>query len=188
MIMISHDLVKKIKTLKKPSLIAISGFGGSGKSTFTNALAVEIGGTVLGVDHFFTSTKRTDYENWEIVDFGRLKKEIIKPFLQGSNPLKFHPFDWEANAVGTEVEQEVKDILILEGVGLFRPELINLFSYKIWIDCSLEVATERGKRRDKEDYGVNQDHFWDGIWTENEMQYWERCRPKEMADYLVNRE
>ena len=63
---------------------------------------------------------------------------------------------------------------------------MKYFNYTIWIDCPIEVAIARGKRRDREDYGISQDENWDGIWRNNDLQYFKRFLPKESADYILN--
>jgi len=51
--MAKMQIIETIHKLKKPYIIAISGFGGSGKSTFANLLASEIDAPIIGVDDFF---------------------------------------------------------------------------------------------------------------------------------------
>lgn len=63
---------------------------------------------------------------------------------------------------------------------------MHYFSYTIWMDCPVEEATARGKKRDREDYHSPQDELWDGIWKENDVQYDEMYKPREMADVIVS--
>ncbi len=75
--------------------------------------------------------------------------------------------------------------MLVEGVGLFRPSLMDRFSYTIWIDCPIDVAIARGKRRDNEDYGVNNDEYWDGIWRKNDLGCYNEFKPKEKVDLVI---
>lgn len=183
--MANTQIVETVQKLKKPCIVAISGFGGSGKTTLAAWLASEISAPIIGVDDFFNTTERLNYERWEIYDFERLTHEVIQPFLSGSTVLSYRAFDWEKNELTGFKTTPVDEILIVEGVGLFRPALMKYFSYTIWIQCPLEIAIERGKKRDRNLYGVSQDEKWDGIWRDNEMQCYQEFAPMENAELII---
>ncbi|QQR84044.1 AAA family ATPase [Candidatus Peregrinibacteria bacterium] len=177
-------LEEKISKLQKPVLIGISGFGGSGKSTFALSLGEKLKAPVVGVDSFAKHDIHKDYEFWEIIDYNRLSTEVIQPFLSDNHVIKYSNQDWKENNKETEIKHN--GILIIEGIGLFRPELMKHFSLTIWIDCPIEEATSRGKRRNKEQHNTNHDEYWDGIWQKNDLQCFESFSPKESADFIVN--
>ncbi|HYF10142.1 MAG TPA: uridine kinase, partial [Candidatus Paceibacterota bacterium] len=52
---IAREVIEKIKTLNRPAVIGVSGFGGSGKSTFADALGTQLGVPVIGLDSFARS-------------------------------------------------------------------------------------------------------------------------------------
>jgi len=183
--MAKMNIIETIQKLKMPYIIAISGFGGSGKSTFASLLASEIHAPIIGIDDFFRTTEYLNYARWEIYDFERLEREVIKPFLSGSTILSYRAFDWEKNELTGFKTTQVDEVLIVEGVGLFRPELMKYFSYTIWIECPIEIAIERGKKRDRNMYGVSQDEKWDGIWRDNEMQCYREFDPMENAERVI---
>ncbi len=178
------QIVERINKLDKPSIIGISGFGGSGKSTLARELSNRIHAPIIEVDSFYNPQGMNNYQLWEIMDYKRLEREICEPFHQGHRTLSYGKFDWDMEQV-VNVAVEAQQYLIIEGVGLFRPELMKYFSYKIWIDCPIEVAIKRGKRRDREEYGVIQDKNWDGIWKKNDLQCFQRFNPKENADFIM---
>ena len=163
---IEQSLINKIKELSLPVIIGISGFGGSGKSSFAKILGEKIGAKVIEVDSFQSPDIFSDkqYSLWDIMNYAQLEKEVIQPFLNNGK----------------------EKMLIVEGVGLFRPELNKYFAYKIWIDCPIETATFRGKKRDREEYHTPQDEKWDGIWKKNDLQYYESFKPAEKADIIVS--
>ncbi|MDE1924960.1 MAG: AAA family ATPase [Patescibacteria group bacterium] len=180
---ISSDTVAQIKTFGIPLLIGVSGFGGAGKSTFARALGEALGAPVIGVDSFMKD-RTADYSRWEGIDYARLKAEVVVPFLAGANPIRYGHFDWTTNGVIKTNEIQHDDIIIVEGVGLFRPELKDLFGYKVWVDCPVDEATRRGKKRDREEYKNPQDENWDGIWKRNDEEHFEAHSPKEAADFI----
>ncbi|MBT3634772.1 MAG: hypothetical protein HN729_08920 [Candidatus Marinimicrobia bacterium] len=182
---ISKKLISTIKMLKVPAIIAVSGFGGAGKSTFTKALSNEVDLPIIGVDSFFRGFDIKNYSKWECFDFARLEKDICLPFLKGNKQIKYRDFDWVNNSTGNMKKFSHSGIIIIEGVGLFRPELINYFSYMIWIDCPIEEAIKRGKQRDLALNITSHDQYWDGIWRRNDEEYWTIYKPKEIANDII---
>ena len=162
---IPHELPQHIKALPLPLVIAISGFGGSGKSTFANLLAALMNIPVIGLDSFIIDPVATNYSNWECMDFRRLESEILIPFFNGDRVLEYGHFDWISNSVVKTKRIEHTGQIIVEGVGLFRPELTDYFSVMIWIDCPIDEAIRRGKKRDQEVYKNPQDECWNGVWS-----------------------
>jgi uridine kinase len=182
----AFQVVEAIQKLSKPKIVAISGFGGSGKSTFAKLIASELQAPIVGIDSFFTSANAREYERWEVIDYLRLEREVLHPFILGKSILSYGEFNWEKNEVTATRSLLVNDILIVEGVGLLRPELKQYFTYTIWIECPLEVAIERGKRRDREEYGVPQDELWEGIWCKNDRRCFQEFAPLENADCIIS--
>lgn len=183
---IDVESLEKIRSFSKPTLIAISGFGGSGKSTTAQQLAHALGAPVVSVDSFQKKGAfDTHFTLWEIMDFSRLEKEVLMPFSRGEQTIQYGHFDAKEEEISETREIQNNGLLIVEGVGLFRPELATYFTYKIWIDCPIEEAAARGKKRDREEYGNPTDELWDGVWKDNDREYFEIFKPAESADLLV---
>ena len=89
-------------------------------------------------------------------------------------------------SISENTEIQNNGILIIEGVGLFRPNLLKYFTLKMWIDVPLDVASSRGKKRDRDEYHNPNDACWDGIWKDNDIEYFEKCKPKELADIIIS--
>ena len=115
---IPYTLIARITLFQSPYIIAISGFGGAGKSTFASALGNAIDAPVIGVDSFMVDRNRPDYELWKIMDFDRLKREVLSPFLERKR-VRYGHFDWETNAIGEVRELPLTECVIVEGVGQF---------------------------------------------------------------------
>ncbi|MBT4384133.1 hypothetical protein HOD30_00100 [Candidatus Peregrinibacteria bacterium] len=183
---ILDSIAGSINTLDKPIIIGISGFGGSGKSTVAIKLGKKLNAPVVGIDSFSKSNVHEAYELWKVMDYSRLEKEVLTPFTLGEQEIAYNEFDWEKNSIGKERSFKNRGVLIVEGVGLLRPELMQYFSYTIWVDCPIEEATERGKKRDREEYNCPQDEYWEGIWQKNDLQCFEKFSPKVNADYILD--
>jgi len=179
-------LIADILKLKQPLIIGVSGFGGSGKSTFAKYLAKKLDAPVVGVDSFCTSNLHLGHKLWDIMDYERMEKEVLIPVQQGESDIKYGEYGWDKSEETHVVEIHFKGILVVEGVGLFRPSLRKYFSFTFWIDCPIDEAMERGKKRDKELYGNPQDFLWDGIWKEQDQECFEKFLPKEYVDHIID--
>jgi len=183
---VSEELLHTIKNLQSPALIAISGFGGAGKSTFAEMLGEELKAPVVGVDSFQKNRTDTEYHDWEIMDYSRLEREVLIPFASNESVIRYGLFSSPENKIVEYRTVEKSDFLIVEGVGLFRPALKKYFTHSIWVDCSVVDATERGKKRDREVHKNPQDESWDGVWKQNDLEYIQNFEPIAFADTIID--
>jgi uridine kinase len=78
-------------------------------------------------------------------------------------------------------------VVIIDGVVLLRPEVMPFFDIAVWINCPLNIATERGKARDRAE-GADEDHIkrWDREWTPKEEMYAATYHPEKLASFLYD--
>lgn len=180
-----NDLSRILNNLDKPILIAISGIRGAGKSTLAAKLGEIVDAHVISIDEFQKSgVFDASYAMWEIMDFARLESEVLIPY-QAGRPAVYgiaHPSTGKIESTKTVPEGKK---VIIEGVGIFRPELMKYFDYTIWIDCPTNVAIQRGKDRDRYVHHNPNDKLWDTIWKKNDQEYIESYDPKNNADYIL---
>jgi uridine kinase len=183
---ISSKLLNTINSLPRPTVVAVSGFGGSGKTTFAKMLGDKLDAPVVGVDAFQKpGSFDSQYSLWEIMDFDRLEHQVLRPFLSKDSVISYENFDPKIESISEIIKFKNNGIVIVEGVGLFRPELSSYLTYKIWIDLPIKEAIARGKKRDREEYHNPTDELWDGIWKENDLDYYETFKPAEIADFIL---
>jgi excinuclease ABC subunit A len=181
----TQDKSSFVKSEKQ--IIGISGFGGSGKTTISKKIGNKLNIPVVSVDSFQkVGVFDSKYKLWEIMDYERLEKEVIIPFLNGDKKIKYGHCDGVKKEPIKYIEFENSGHLIIEGVGIFRQEILKYLNYKIWIDCDLDEAIKRGKKRDKEVGQAVVDKLWDGLWKKNEEECFKEFSPIEKADFVFS--
>ncbi len=171
---------------KTPFVIAISGFGGSGKSTMSLRLAKALDNAmIIPIDEFITNHLSDRSTDWDGFDWTRLTTQVLRSLQEGKEVIQYGVYDWMENKITQERTVQVGQFVIVEGVGLLRQSLQNYFDFSIWIDVPLPIAYERGKRRDREEYKVDHDALWDILWMPNDKDYFNKYRPKELADFVL---
>ena len=170
--------------------IALSGFGGAGKSTVVNTLAESLGDVaIIHLDDFIVDRLSARSSDWDGFDWDRLTRQLLEPLSSGAQEIEYDVYNWPADKITETRKVVVPKFVILEGIGLVRDSLKKYFDVTIWLDVPLEVASERGKRRDVVTNGVPlHAELWDTLWTPNDRDYFEKYQPKENADYLLENE
>ena len=161
------EAIRGLRASRSPIVVAISGYGGSGKSTLADALVAEVPGSVRLSGDDFLRPDRFDQRSPDIdvVDGARLGSEVER---------------FRATAASGAT-------LIVEGIGIVHPELADAFDLTVWIDVPLDIATARGKARDRA-AANDHDRLWDEVWEPNERDYDARFAPREAADLLYQPE
>ena len=171
------------KPYAHPILIAIEGFGGSGKTTFAKKLASMLGDAfVINIDDFIVKEKLVE-KSWDkgAFDRARLEDEILAPLAAGK-PASFRKLIWDTNELSEPMAVPDTKHLIVEGISSYHPSISRYYDYKIWIDTPMEVAKERGRARD----GSNENaHHWD-LWAENDLKYQQKYHPEQQADFVIS--
>lgn len=167
-------------------IVGISGFGGAGKSTLARALVDAIPGSARMRGDDFLDPERLNQRSsgWDGVERMRLREEVLDPFRAG-RASTFRRFDWETRALAAPEPLPLTDVLIVDCIGIFHPELDDVFDLKIWVDVELHTAAERGKARDRT-HGNDHDRLWDEVWEPNDRDFFERFRPDLAADLALD--
>jgi len=131
---------------KARRLIVIDGDAGSGKSTFTRALATELpNSAVVAVDDV---TWHYDILHWT----DAMLTGVIEPWL-GGRAVDYRPPGWVAkNRPGSIAVPADTQFLIIEGMTAIRPELLAHQPLAIFVSSDPDITWERTLGRD---LGIN---------------------------------
>jgi uridine kinase len=163
-------------------IVGISGYGGSGKSTLARRIVATMPRSVRirGDDFIVPARARERSDDWSAIERVRLRRTVLEPFRSG-HPGRFRRYDWTSGELRRDEPIPDVEILVVDAVGIFHPDLQDVIDLRIWVDVDLETATERGKARDRQ-RGDRNEHVWDDVWVPNERDFAARFRPRETAD------
>lgn len=184
-----NDLVAKVQSLlgiKRPIVVAVSGFGGSGKTTLAERLKGQFpDSTLLQLDNFLIN--RGEGEGWRGgYNWGRFE-DVLKD-IQACKDLRYQWYNWEKDETKDWIDQPLPALVIVEGVRILQPELKQYYDLTVWVDRSLEDATKQGKARDRankpSDTYDTEAHIrkWDEVWVPKEQEFVGLFHPEESAD------
>ncbi len=131
-------------------MLAIDGPSGAGKSTLAGKIVAKLGGR--GIRAALVSTD--EFATWEepVSWWPRLETGVLEP-LRAGKPGGYRRVDWSGGVPlpGEEVELDVPDVLVLEGVSSGRARIRPSLSLLVWLDGGSEAELlDRGAGRDGE--------------------------------------
>ncbi len=188
-----------------PILIAINGKDGSGKTMMADLLADFLSSKTnreiirISVDDFMNrrairytpaaSAGRGCYDYTFNFD-GFIKNVLIPLQANGSWEYRIKIFDHATDAEShSPIQTATKDaIIIVDGVFLYKQNLVNYWDLKILLDTDDETAIERGAQRDTErlgSYEVARQKYIDRYIASQTIYYNEES-PQERADIIID--
>lgn len=175
--------IKQNNKQHKPVLIAIEGFGGSGKTTLAEQLKGALQDAyIINIDDFIIKAKLTE-PSWDkgAFDRVRLEQQVLTPATTGKD-IAYQKLIWVTDTLSEPIAVPQVAYLIVEGISSYHPNIAKYYDYKIWVDTPIELAKERGHARD----GSNENaQHWD-LWTENDLKYQQKYHPEEQADFVIS--
>ncbi|WP_246078125.1 uridine kinase family protein [Rhodoglobus vestalii] len=164
------------------TIVGISGYCGSGKSTLTRQLvaAVPDSKRMRGDDFLDPVRSHRRSSDWDGVERLRLASEVLAPRREG-RPSTFRRYDWSQRQLGTPEPLPVAQILVVDLIGLFHAEALPFIDLTIWCDVDLQTAARRGMERD-EKLGRNHGVLWRDVWIPNERDFHDQFSPRTQAD------
>ena len=154
-------------------LLAIDGYGGSGKTTLARAIQSEFpSAAIITLDDFAT-------DNVSGADRKRFLSQVLVPISEG-NFAQYQRFNWREKTLADWITVEPKGMIIIEGISVLAEDFNSFYDLRVWIDCPFEVASERMRERDKNMH--NPTYF--NVWEKEDREYG-KTDPWKRADLIV---
>jgi len=124
-VIIPNALILRISEMRKPAIIAIEGYGGSGKTSLADTIKQRFKSVaVVPIDDFIL--KDRVFESWaDAFDRKRLEDQILKPFSKGAS-IHYQKLLWDSNTLSDSIALPATDILIVEGISSYHPDIALL--------------------------------------------------------------
>lgn len=188
---------------RHPVRVGIDGVDASGKTTLANSLADYLKSQNVDVIRAsidgFHNPKSIRYQKGRNSPEGYYKdsfnnKAIVDNLLaplEESGNLKYKKaiFDFKTDSeVVLPVQTANKDsILIMDGVFLFRPELVDYWDLKIFIEADFKITVSRATKRDGYYLGSEQEILdkYNQRYVPGQQLYFQEAQPQEKADIII---
>ena len=170
------------RSIKRSFAVGINGIDCSGKTTFAKF-----------VSKYFTHHK-IDNHRLDIDNFNNptIESETYKAFVSGSwdeeDLNKYYKLIINYSDVIRAISESKNkySIVILEGIFIYKPQLVNLFDLKIYLDIDISLgrkrfAKRRSLKRDKRPFDI-----YDKIWMLSHIKYDSEVHPKQISDLVID--
>ena len=187
--MIVEDILAFIKakyekhgSITQSFVVGINGIDCSGKTTFAKS-----------VSKYFTHHKiENDYLDIDNFNNPAIESATYKAFVSGSwdekDLNKYYKLIINYSDVIRAISESKNkySIVILEGIFIYKPQLVNLFDLKIYLDIDISLgrkrfAKRRSLKRDKRPFDI-----YDKIWMLSHIKYDSEVHPKQISDLVID--
>lgn len=186
---------------EKTLLVGISGIDASGKGFITAKLAEEIGNKGFNVANInvdgwlnlpqirFNSNNPPENFYNNAIRFEEMFQKLILPLRENRSINLTADFVEET---ATEFQKhkyffENIDIILLEGIFLFKNDFRKHFDFKIWIECPFETALQRAIARSQEGLSVKETiSAYQTIYFPAQRIHFAQDEPRTSADIIFN--
>ena len=168
---------------ERPFVIGVAGGSGSGKTTITRAVALELGasGCVIEQDCYYRdlahvpidARARVNFDHPEALEIPLLVAHVdaLRAWTAVHKPL----YDFEHHVRATATERvEPRPVVLVEGILVLADEALRQrLDLKIFVDTDPDIRLMRRIRRDMEHRGRD--------FSQIRRQYYETVRPMHLA-------
>ena len=173
---------EKYRSINQSFVIGINGIDCSGKTTFAKLVSkyfthYKIENVCLDIDNFNNPA---------------IESETYKAFVSGSwdeeDLNKYYELIINySDAIRAVSESKKKySLVILEGIFIYKPQLVDLFDFKIYLDIDISLGRKRFAKR----WSLKQDkrpfEIYDEIWMLSHIRYESEVHPKRISDLVID--
>jgi uridine kinase len=157
------ELAAVVAALPLPARVAVDGVDAAGKTTLADELAARLPATTrLSADDFLRPAEER--------------------YRQGrESPVGYYEDSFNHARLRQAVLAS-SGLLLVDGIFLFRPELNDLWDFRIFVRIELEDSIRRGVARD----GRQTEELYRRRYAPGQRLYLETVRPEALADVIVD--
>jgi uridine kinase len=146
----------------KPVVLAIAGCSGSGKTTLASELARALGGAHFHFDDYYLDLShlplqervRQNFDDPALIESGLLVAQVASLAAGQTIERPVYDFASYTRVPHRTVSFPPAPFLFVEGLfALYYPDLLPLYSLRVYVDTPDEVCFERRVRRDVQERG-----------------------------------
>ncbi|MFC2036211.1 hypothetical protein ACFLUJ_08875 [Chloroflexota bacterium] len=188
-----------------PTLVGVDGVDASGKTTLADKLVYRLKESSRQIIRApidgFHNPRAVRYRKGRYSPIGYyqdsfnhqlLIDKLLKPLSSGDSEYKEAAFNYRIDdEVNMPSKKANKDaILIVDGIFLFRPELLDFWDIKIFLDVSFEVTVLRAVKRSKDRISLGSEQEiidqYSRRYIPGQKLYFQKANPQEKADILID--
>ena len=173
---------EKHGSITQSFVVGINGIDCSGKTTFAKS-----------VSKYFTHHK-IENDHLDIDNFNNpaIESETYKAFVSGSwgeeDLNKYYELIINySDAIRAVSESQKKyPLVILEGIFIYKPQLVNLFDLKIYLDIDISLGRKRFTKRRSLKQDKRPFEIYDEIWMLSHIRYESEVHPKQIGALVID--
>lgn len=193
-------IVKATPRLDRPTIVAIDGVDGSGKTTFAHRLAevyVQCGWPVhvVHMDDYLNPRAvryrlgRESAEGYvaDTYDLAAFRQHVLQPLRDSDDrAILLRWFDHRQDARVHVDPVGVPDdaVVIVEGMFLHRDDLAGVWDVSIFLDVAFQVSVGRMATRDGS--SPDPEHPTNRRYVEGQRLYLDSCEPRDRATHVID--
>ena len=184
-----QDILAFIKTkyeqhrsINRSFVVGINGIDCSGKTTFAKAMSKYFSYYNIVNNHLEIDT----FNNPDI------ESETYRAFVSdswGEGDLnKYYKFIINYNDLIRAVSESKNKypLVILEGIFIYKPQLADLFDFKIYLDIDISLGRKRFAKRRRLKQDKRPFDIYDKIWMLSHIKYESEVHPKKKSDLVID--
>jgi uridine kinase len=189
--------------LPHPTRVGIDGIDASGKTCLADELAerlassgrVIIRASVDGFhhpkEHRFRNGEGPESYYYDSHNYPLIVESLLGPLGPGgSRKFQVARFDFRRDASVDSPTESAPDnaILLMDGIFLQRPELIDHWDLRIFLHATFDTSLQRGLERDTDLFGSGDKTLsrYETRYVPGQKMYLEQVRPHEIADVVID--
>lgn len=178
------SLILKIEEVarQKTVIVGVNGLDCAGKTTFAQKLfqLLNIKGmraTLLHIDHY--NNNAVQKKVYEAHIKGALTPDLLNLYYNES-------IDYEAAIAAISSSGQNTDVVIIEGVFLFKDIIVPLLDVRVLLLVTPDVARDRFRARKEIEHDSRPLTVFDDIWLPSYNRYNEEETPEEKSDFIYH--